>query len=83
MGNRGKTTEYAEGQRFVEMDSMDRMQRMDGGSAKGGIGGVRSFCVVDLRVGHPEVNRNRRLDRSAYGSSLRRGFETFIRSRAE
>jgi hypothetical protein len=46
MGNRGKTTEYAEGQRFVEMDSMDRMQRMDGGSAKGGIRGVRSFWVV-------------------------------------
>ena len=62
MGNRGKTTEYAEGQRSVEMDSMDRMHGMDAGSANGGIGGVRSFCVVDLRVGHPEVNRNGRLE---------------------
>ena len=65
MGNRGKTTEYAEyaeGQRSVEMDSMDRVHGMDAGSAEGGIGGVRSFCVVDLRVGHPDVNRNGRLD---------------------
>jgi hypothetical protein len=30
-----------------------------------------------------QVNRNRRLDVGAYGSSLRRGFETFIRSRTE
>ena len=45
----GKTTEYAEYaevRRSVEMDSMDRVHGMDAGSAEGGIGGVRSFCVV-------------------------------------